>query len=426
MLTKIELNRMEHRKVAANGIEPDGLARIAEILEGAGIPAELMELVEPVWATKRGTYPKRLAKVLRVHCHTATPALLGAIGQVAADNSSRADEYYFRIDREFTCEESGFPHDPGDHGDDESCYHPGGQYAHAPYDIEAAGGMLMRTFAPASVVTGYHSERYPDGQILHYTGIARCFLIPTYVAVADDGDYLDTFVMVNGYCNPGYDHDLLHMARLVATAEGIAYRKVRVRDVWGNIFVNGDSGYLLGPWEAIHDVRSVDVYVTSSGRTPTRVVYNCASCGGRIYDEEDLTAVGDDLICTECLRIDYISCRRCGEWTIKWNAPEVSGEQWCRHCADEYSTVCAQCGERHPATETYKVGREVWCEPCFNRYAVQCPECGAYYTPGEIYDTGGRSLCWDCAHNRCAQCGESVDRPLKVNGQPYCRQCAPI
>jgi formylmethanofuran dehydrogenase subunit E len=424
MLTKIELNRMEYRKIAANGIEPDGLARIAELLEGAGIPAEIMELVEPVWATKRGTYPKRLAKTLRAHGHTATPALMGAIGQIAADNSSRTDEYYFRIDREFTCEESGFQYDMGEHGDDNSCYHPGGQYAHAPYDIEAAGGMLLRTFEPASVATGYHDERSPDGQIRHYAGIARCFLVPTYVA--GDGDYLDTLVMINGYCNPGYSHDLLHMARLVATVEGIAYRKVRVRDVWGNIFVNGDSGYLLGPWEAIHDVKSVDVYVTSSGRTPTRVVYNCASCGERYYDEEDLTVVGDDLICPECLRIDYIPCRRCGEWTLKWNAPEVSGEQWCRHCADEYSTVCAQCGERHPKTETYKVGREVWCEDCFNRYAVECSECGCYSAPGDIYETTGRSLCWDCAHNRCAQCGEEVSRPLKIDNRPYCRQCAPV
>ncbi len=64
MLTKIELGKMNHCLIAANGIEPDGLERIAELLESAGIPADVMNDVEPVWATKRGTYPKRLAKVL--------------------------------------------------------------------------------------------------------------------------------------------------------------------------------------------------------------------------------------------------------------------------------------------------------------------------------------------------------------------------
>lgn len=423
MLTKIELGRMNHYLIAANGIEQDGLERIAELLEGAGIPAEIMEQVEPVWATKRGTFPKRLAKVLKKSGYTATPALMGAIGQAAADNSSRTEEFWVRIDPKFTCEESGFKYDRGEHGDDGSCYHPGGQYAHAPYDIEASGGMLLRTFEPATPSSGYHFDCLPGERGRYYSGIARCFLVPTYVA--GDGDYHDVIVMINGYCNHGYSHDLLKLARLVATVEGLAYRKVRVRDVWGQIYVNNDSGYLIGPWEVIGDVKSVDIHVTSSGRTPSKIVLSCDSCGLR-YEEEDLTAVGDDLICPDCLRIDYIPCHRCGEWALKWSATTVAGEQWCRHCADEYSVACSCCGERHPEVEAYKVGREYWCEPCFNKYAVQCPECGAYYTPGEIYEVDGQTLCWDCAHNRCAQCGESVDRPLKVDGQPYCRQCAPV
>ena len=109
MLTKIKLDEMEHYQIAANGIEPDGLERIAELLQESGIPAEIMEHVEPVWATKRGTFPKRLAKVLRRSGYAATPALMGAIGQAAADNSSRTEEYWFQIDTKYTDEESGFP-----------------------------------------------------------------------------------------------------------------------------------------------------------------------------------------------------------------------------------------------------------------------------------------------------------------------------
>jgi len=277
----------------------------------------------------------------------------------------------------------------------------------------------MRTFAPASAATGYHSE---DGK--HYSGIGRCFIVPTYVA--GDGDYLDTYVMVNGYCNPGYDHDLLHMARLVATVEGIAYRKVRVRDVWGNVFINGDAGYILGPWEVIHDVQAVDIHVTSSGRTPSRVVYTCSSCGYRYYNEDDLTAVPGGLVCPDCLRVDYTVCGRCGEWALKLDSFVVSGEKWCRNCADEFAVECARCGERHPEVEMYKVSRESWCESCYDKYAVECSKCGDCYAPEEVYDAGGRAVCWNCAHNTCVQCGKSVDKPLKVDGIPYCHQCAPI
>jgi len=424
MLTKIKFGVMEHRKVAANGIEPDGLARIAELLEGAGIPPELMEHVEPVWATKRGTFPKRLAKVLKKSGYTTTPALMGAIGQVAADNSSRTDEYWFRIDREFTCEERGFRYDRGEHGDGESCYHPGGMYDHAPYDIEGSGGMLLRTFEPSTHEYGYHFDYEPGEPGRYYSGVARCFIVPCTYHDSED-EFHEGYVLINGYCQHGYNQDLLHLARLVATAEGLAYRKVAVRDHFCRIYVNNNSGYLIGEWENIGGVRSVDIYVKDSGRTPSLVMRHCNSCGDRC-EEEDLTAVGEDLICPECLRIDYIPCRRCGEWALKWDSPTVAGEQWCRTCAEEHSVVCGCCGERHPEVEVYKVGREYWCEPCFNQYAVECAVCGTHYAPGDIYETGDRALCWDCAHNRCAQCGESVDRPLKIDDRPYCRRCAPI
>lgn len=422
MLTKIKFNKVEYFKIADNGIEPAGLAKIAEIIKEAGLPAGVLKSVEPVWATRKGTFPKRLAKALKARGYSASPALLGAVGQVAADNCSRAEEYWVRIDPNFTNEESGFPYLPGEHGDDESCFHPGGRWDHAPYAIEEAGGMLLRTFTPAPAATGYHSE---DGQ--YYAGIGRCFIIPSYVA--GDDDYIDVLVMVNGYCQPGHNHDLLHLARLISTVEGLAYRKVRVRDYHRNVFINGDSGYLIGPWDRICDVKSVDVYIPSTGRTPTRVVYNCSSCGERFYDEDDLTAVGDGLICPDCLQIDYTVCGRCGEWAPKWDAPTVAGERWCRTCADECAVKCAQCGEWHPETEVYEVykaGREFWCESCYDKYAVECSKCGDCYAPGEICELDGRAVCWDCAHNTCSTCGKTVDKPLKVDGLPYCRQCAPV
>ena len=423
MLTKIKLNQMEYCKIAMNGIEPAGLERIAELLESAGIPAGVMEQVEPVWATKRGTYPKRLAKALKKSGYVATPALMGAIGQVAADNSSRAEEFWFRIDPQFTTEQSGFPYDPGEHGDDSSCFHPGGQYEHAPYDIEGSGGMLLRTFEPSSPEHGYHFDCVPGDRGRWYAGVGRCFIVPTYVA--GDGDYHDVAVMINGYCQHGYSHDLLHLARLVATIEGLAYRKVAVRDHWRRIYINNNSGYLIGPWEAIHDVKSVDIYITKSGRTPSRTMYPCNSCGLRC-EEEDLTVIGDDLICPDCLEIDYARCERCEEWAIRRIAVDVAGEWWCKYCADIHSTTCAKCGFQYSRAYVYKVGQAYWCESCYDMYACPCRACGSYYAPEEICEVDGLTLCWNCAHNRCAQCGEKVNMPLKVNDLPYCRQCAPV
>ena len=424
MLAKIKLDEMNHYLIAATGIEPDGLARIAELLESAGIPTDVMEHVEPVWTTKRGTYPKRLAKVLKRRGYMASPALMGAIGQAAADNTSRTDEYWFRIDMEFTCDKSGFLYEKGAHGDGDSCYHPGGLYDHAPYDIEHSGGMLLRTFEPSSPEFGYHFDYAPDDRGRWYAGIARCFIIPcTYHD--SEGGYHESFVLINGYCQPGYSHDLLHLARLVATAEGLSYRKVSILDHFRQIYVNNNSGYLLGAWEDIHNVRSVDIYVKSSGRTPNAVMFHCNLCGDR-YEKEDLTIIGDDLVCPECLRVDCIPCGRCGEWALKIDAPIVSGKHWCRYCADEYTTACVQCGERHPRVEMYKVSREYWCENCTDRYALECAGCGALHAQGELSKENGRYFCQECSRIMCCACGESVDNPIRVDGWPYCRQCAPV
>jgi formylmethanofuran dehydrogenase subunit E len=425
MLTKIELDQMEHYQIAANGIEPAGLARIAELLEGAGIPAEIMENVEPVWATKRGTFPKRLAKVLRRsgYAAAATPALMGAIGQVAADNSSRTDEYWFQVDSRYTDDESGFPYERGEHGDDGSCYHPGGQYAHAPYDIEHAGGMLLRTFEPATPGTGYYFDFSPGEPFQYYAGIARCFIIPCTYYAGDEGR--EGIVMINGYCQNGYSHDLLHLARLIATAEGLAYRKVSVRDLFGRIFVNGDSGYLLGEWENIHNVRSVDICVKDSGRTPSKVMFSCDSCG-QGYEEEDLTVIGDSLICPDCLQIDYLRCERCGEWTLKRIAANVAGEWWCKHCTDTYSVTCARCGSRSPRAYAYYVGQECWCEDCYDQHAVECAGCGNYYAPEELSKENGRYFCRECSRLMCCACGETIENPIRVEGWPYCSRCAPV
>jgi formylmethanofuran dehydrogenase subunit E len=421
MLTKIKLDEMEHYQIAANGIEPAGLERIAELLQESGIPADVMENVEPVWVTKRGTYPKRLAKALRRRGYAATPALMGAIGQAAADNTSRTEEYWFQIDSQYTDDESGFPYDAGEHGDDESCYHPGGQHDHAPYDIEKSGGMLLRTFRPAP--GGYYFEYTPGKPFEFFGGIARCFLVPcTYSA---GGEEYEGLVMINGYCQPGYDHDLLHLARLIATAEGLSYRKVAVRDVLDQIYVNNDSGYLLGEWENIHNIQSVDIRVENAEYSPSRGKSACDACG-QGYEEEDLTVIGDDLICPTCLQAGYTRCDRCGEWAHYECITAVSGEQWCRHCADAYAVACALCGARHPRVYAFRVGREYWCETCYDKYAVECKVCGEYHARDATYEVGGRALCWYCARHTCRACGEIVDVPVRIDGQSYCHRCAPV
>ncbi len=284
--------------------------------------------------------------------------------------------------------------------------------------------MLLRTFEPSTPETGYHFDCLPGEPGRWYAGVGRCFLIPAYVA--GDGDHHDVIVMINGYSRDGYSHDLLHLARLVATAEGLSYRKVTVRDQWRRIYVNNNSGYLIGPWEVISDVRSVDIHITNSGRTPSKNKRQCDSCGLR-WEEEDLTAIEDNrAICPECLRIDYIRCERCEEWALRQMATDVAGEWWCKHCADTHSTTCANCDFRYPRAYVYKVGRKYWCESCYDRYAIMCPVCRRSYAPEGICGVDGQMLCWDCAHNRCARCGKEVSRPLKIDDRPYCRQCAPV
>lgn len=119
-------------------------------------------------------------------------------------------------------------------------------------------------------------------------------------------------------------------------------------------------------------------------------------------------------------------CDRCGIWKPDVYITYVGDERWCRSCARAHAVACPQCGVLHPREYTFKVGREYWCATCRAKYAVACEECGNHFAPGDIYATECHALCWDCARNRCSACGETVDRPLRINGQPFCRRCAPV
>ncbi len=188
-----------------------------------------------VWVVTRkadfvGTFAKRVSKYYHVAQGLKCPAeFIQEIGNIARSHSSDAMSYDFEFVARIDWEAGAF-------GDDGSCWW--GEYEEARSLLIDNGGRAVRF--------------YRDG-----AGIGRAWMAP----------YNETlYILFNGY---GFVGDsTLVIARIVAEFLGLSYKRIELENHNGLMFINNDTGYLIGP----HDmIAPVDTHLLRFGRTPESV-----------------------------------------------------------------------------------------------------------------------------------------------------------
>jgi len=93
----IKTGKLITLKMAYNGITPDGIDNILNLLYSVGAPS-LSQDIEWVWATKRGTLPKRIASDLyNNHKYKLSEALMTRIGTESAAFTDKREVYHFDL-----------------------------------------------------------------------------------------------------------------------------------------------------------------------------------------------------------------------------------------------------------------------------------------------------------------------------------------
>lgn len=91
---------------------------------------------------------------------------------------------------------------------------------------------------------------------------------------------------------------------------------------------------------------------------------------------------------------------------------------------------CDRCGGYFDGTELTGVGDEEWCSDCLHSEAFRCDGCGRYYSTEEINDDNfGTCVCDSCygEYNRCEDCGRIIycDDTYWRGDYAYCEDCYP-
>lgn len=186
------------------------------------------------WQNKGGNFTKRLSKMLYkdFHGYKLTPEQLGKVGDFARAHSNGA-EVTVAVTRDLNMSAEDFAHE-------DSCWWT--DFSHSRCTLKSNGGFGLRSFSGDS--------RWNRVQ-------GRCWVLP--LKLNEGGDLRPTFdtekaaayFVFNGYG----DLDGYTGPRIVAAMTGHSYKRVSVpggSDSWG-MYVNGDSGYLVGPEDLLAD-----------------------------------------------------------------------------------------------------------------------------------------------------------------------------
>lgn len=277
---------MKPIEIPDNKINAEGINQVKRLLEKYGMNPERIDDIKPFWATKKGTYPKRISKRLHSIGYKVPPALLSKIGTIVKEHCIQVEKFYYDITDNFDWR-------GGDFGDSRSCFFSG--------DDTVLEDLYINDFLAFRV----YNERK--------SGIARSWILekPEYT------------IMFNGY-----GLSTLQQARMYAYIEGLSYKKVSLS---GDMYINSDIGYIIGKQENLRRVFTEELYYTK-GR--------CYFCGDRasttIYNH------GSAYVCDNCIAAGRVSaCDRCHN-LFRWIYSDANGVAVCEDCRGFY-LYCATC-----------------------------------------------------------------------------------
>lgn len=153
----------------------------------------------------------------------------------------------------------------------------------------------------------------------------------------------------------------------------------------------------------------------------------CDSCGSA-FARNELTPLGDSLLCQHCLSHETTLCAHCGE-RIFWD--ENAGDSrtpLCQRCSEQHYISCSRCGrviQDYNAFYRDEEDDEPMCYDCYNRYHGS-PIHDYYYKPKPIfYGTGPRFFGVELEIDDGGESGDNATEILQIaneeNERIYCK-----
>lgn len=269
---------------------------------GSFLPS-LPDEFEFVWVNSDGKLTTRVRKhYYQQHGLKCPDAFITELGNIARAHTEDGKVYYFDFVNRFDWR-------AGDYGDRGSCYW--GSNAMARDVLEENGGLAMRF---------YNEDGYSQ---------ARAWVMPIE----------DYHVVFNGYGFMG-DSTLI-IARVLSFFLGQTYRYITLVNndrSDGLVWINGSSGYAVGPADIVYGLRKIDLEL------PT-VEERCYNCGEGLVHEDDVYYGPDHMAyCEECYYERFETCYWCGEPQYRETVRLVDGDYYCDYCRDRYAVTCEDCG----------------------------------------------------------------------------------
>lgn len=287
-------------------VSPVGMRELENYIESR-FNVYLPEDLEPVWATKQGTLPKRiqsyLYKTLKIKLE---PSDVSELGNIAKRHASNGKTVILDFTDEIDWED-------GDFGDEGSCFWGSN-----------SGAIKMLTANNAYALRGWKSKD-------------RCNTIPDPL----------TYESVTGYCRAwvapiksnlyvvfnGYGETTLTMARLLAFRFNTGYKRINLSNNGcddGMLYINGGTAFVIGAWQQINHLETHDLGWRS---VDTR---ECWSCEAEIGYGYEYIAYDEDgyhrRYCPDCCS----QCSRCGEWYTSSlvSYHDETDRDLCRQCTE--------------------------------------------------------------------------------------------
>lgn len=299
-----------------------------------------------------GKFTTRLEKYIKKTMSLKCPdKFMENIGTLARDNSSEDISFYFDfVDR--------IDWDDGDFGDDDSCWW--GSYSDAPDTLIDNGGLAVRFFTDAK----------------QDIGIGRAWLAP----------YSDMYVLFNGY---GFDNATLLITKLVAQHLGHSYKKVGLENHNDLMYINNDSGFLIGLPDHIKPCNNVGLEFGD-------MVISCDHCDCDMGEDEYEITPNGSRYCHDCFNEHYATCPCCDEVKDRDDMTEVDcGDLVCDRCLGRNYTSCDECSAYHADEDITHVDGADYCDSCLDSECAECSKCNEWRHNDHIVDSDP-IICDDC------------------------------
>lgn len=256
---------------------------------------------------------------------------------------------------------------PGDFGDDGSCYW--GTYKGARLGIDDdlnSGSIVIYKIIGKTALSMFRCH--------WHNGRAGKETTPGELIEWDK-----PLVLFNGYKKDG-DLSTVKLASLFARALKLKNGRAGILNYGRSpneaVYINGDHFYINEDDEIyfgkgavvsftdymkkMRDIESEEKGIVLNIRIEYLDGVVCEGCG-YTYDEDDVWYIDDQTLCENCARMSYTACYDCGDWVSNDEIVETNdGFYLCDHCANHYT--CDICGELQ-YHYTYNNGKRL-CDSC--------------------------------------------------------------